>query len=171
MKSKILISTIRFSSIIDKKPLAVYCQESNPVGSWYKHGAAANAIFEFEENCIFTYRGSWCAEGMNTSWEAEWRIIGTKGTLIWDGLDNLQAKILAGNEGFFRETKTVTIAELADSRKTLGHTSVLSDFIDAIDNGTEPETVNKDNINSLAMVFAAIQSAESHLRINIESEV
>ncbi|MGO2513107.1 Gfo/Idh/MocA family protein [Marinomonas polaris] len=157
--------------IINKKPLNVYCQESNPVGSWYKHGAAANAIFEFEENCIFTYRGSWCAEGMNTSWESEWRVIGTKGTLTWDGLDTLQANIISGSEGFFRETQSLKITDVEDNRKTQGHISVLSDFIDAINNGTEPETINKDNINSLAMVFAAIESAESNLRINIKSEV
>jgi predicted dehydrogenase len=41
-----------------KTPLAVYCHESNPRGSWYRTGSAANAIFEFSDDVVFTYRGS-----------------------------------------------------------------------------------------------------------------
>lgn len=51
----------RFMSGRDAR--AVYCHESNPRGSWYRHGAAANAIFELEGDATFTYRGSWAAEG------------------------------------------------------------------------------------------------------------
>ncbi len=86
--------------IADKTPLAVYCHEENPQGSWYAHGAAATAIFELSDDVTFTYRGSWCAEGANTSWESEWRIIGTKGTLLWDGAEALSANRVAGSEGF-----------------------------------------------------------------------
>jgi len=41
-----------------KQPLAVYCHETNPEGSWYAHGAAANAIFEMSDGVAFGYRGS-----------------------------------------------------------------------------------------------------------------
>ena len=37
-----------------KRPLAVYCLEQNPKGSWYRHGASADAIFEFSDNVAFT---------------------------------------------------------------------------------------------------------------------
>jgi len=63
--------------IIETAPLAVYCRETNPEGSWYAHGAAAEALFDFDGGIGFSYRGSWCAEGANTAWEASWRIIGT----------------------------------------------------------------------------------------------
>src|SRR5689334_18671500 len=63
-----------------KEPLAVYAVERNPKDSWYAHGAAATAIYEFSDDVIFTYRGSWVAEGAPTSWEARWRIVGTNGT-------------------------------------------------------------------------------------------
>ncbi|MGO7522545.1 gfo/Idh/MocA family oxidoreductase, partial [Rhizobium brockwellii] len=33
-----------------RKPLTVYCVERNPKGSWFRHGAAANAIFEFSDD-------------------------------------------------------------------------------------------------------------------------
>jgi predicted dehydrogenase len=148
-------------------PKAVYCLENNPRGSWYGHGAAANAIFEFDEGVVFNYRGSWSAEGANTSWESAWRIVGTKGTILWDGYDAFEARVVAGDEGFFRELKAIDVPEPADIDQTHGHASVLADFLDAIEAGRPPETASNDNIKSLAMVFAAIESAKTRQRVTI----
>lgn len=153
--------------VADKVPVAVYCHESNPRGSWYAHGAAANAIFEFSDDVTFTYRGSWCAEGANTSWESQWRIIGTKGTLLWDGVDNFQTGVVAGAEGFFRPIEALDVPQPADEAQTHGHASVIADFLTAIKTGAKPETVSNDNINSLAMVFAAIESARTRQRVTL----
>ena len=49
-------------------PVAVYALEFNPAGSWYKGDVAASCIFEMSNGVVFTYRGSWCAEGCHTSW-------------------------------------------------------------------------------------------------------
>ena len=148
-------------------PTAVYCLETNPRGSWYGHGAAANAIFEFEDGVVFTYRGSWCAEGGNTSWESAWRIIGTKGTLIWDGGDNFDAKVALDGTGLLREVASVEVPAPADIAQTYGHASVIAEFLDAIEQGRPPETAGHDNIKSLAMVFAAIKSAKTRQRVTI----
>tara|TARA_R110002124_G_scaffold63350_6_gene172949 strand:- start:1786 stop:2859 length:1074 start_codon:yes stop_codon:yes gene_type:complete len=150
-------------------PRAVYCLETNPRGSWYAQGAAANAIFEFEQGVVFNYRGSWCAEGANTSWEAAWRIIGTKGTLLWDGADSFEAKVVANDSGFLRELTPITVPDPADIEQTHGHASVINEFLNAIAAGRPPETVSTDNINSLAMVFAAIESARTGQRVLIAS--
>ncbi|MCG5480354.1 Gfo/Idh/MocA family protein [Sinorhizobium alkalisoli] len=154
--------------LADRKPIAVYCHEENPRGSWYAHGAAATAIFELEGDVTFTYRGSWCAEGANTSWESEWRIIGSRGTLLWDGADHFRASKVAGTEGFLRELAPIEVPAAADHRRTQGHASVIADFVAAIQEGGKPETAGDDNINSLAMAFAAIESARSRQRVTIE---
>ena len=73
-------------------PEAVYCREGNPAGSWYAHGASADAIFELPDGAAIVYRGSWCAEGLQTSWEAAWRIVGTRGTVTWDGEEGFRAE-------------------------------------------------------------------------------
>ena len=150
-----------------KAPRAVYCLETNPPGSWYRHGAAANAIFEFEDDVVFNYRGSWCAEGANTSWESAWRIIGTKGTLLWDGEDRFEARVVDGDSGFFRPLKEIEVPPPADAGQVHGHASVIADFLAAIESGAQPETAGSDNINSLAMVLAAIESARTGQRIPI----
>jgi predicted dehydrogenase len=150
-----------------KTPLAVYCHESNPRGSWYRHGAAANAIFEFSDNVAFTYRGSWCAEGARTSWESAWRVIGTKGTLVWDGADKIEAHVVSGPTGFLREVSEVEVPAPSREADTHGHASVIQDFLSAIRTGVAPETDGSDNIKSLAMVFGAIESARRRERVTI----
>lgn len=152
-----------------KDALAVYCQETNPKGSWYAQGAAANAIFEMSDGVTFNYRGSWAAEGANTSWEATWRIIGSRGTLLWDGEDGISAHVVDGDEGFFRPLRAVPIPEWSDTSVTNEHTSVIEDFLDALDGRGAPESVGTDNIKSLAMVFAAIESALQRQRVSVQS--
>ena len=150
-------------------PRAVYCLETNPKGSWYAQGAAANAIFEFADGVVFNYRGSWSAEGAITSWESAWRIIGTKGTLLWDGYDSFEAKVVSNDSGFFRDLVAIDVPPPADDAQTHGHQSVIADFVAAIAGGRQPETVSSDNIKSLAMVFAAIDSAQKHQRVEISA--
>ncbi|WP_411034124.1 Gfo/Idh/MocA family protein [Shinella sp. BYT-45] len=150
-----------------KDPLAVYCHEHNPPGSWYRHGAAASAIFEFSDEVVFTYRGSWCAEGGPTSWESAWRVTGTKGTLLWDGAETFEANIVAGTDGFFRPLAPVSVPAPENEADTHGHASVIESFVAAIRAGRRPETDGSDNIKSLAMVFGAIDSARGRRRVTI----
>jgi predicted dehydrogenase len=149
-------------------PLAVYCLETNPRGSWYAGGAAANAIFEFSDDVVFTYRGSWVAEGGTTSWESAWRIVGTGGTLLWDGADHFDMRAVAGDSGFLRPLRDAAVPAAPHPSQTHGHASVIAEFLNAIETGRVPETASSDNIKSLAMVFSAIESARTRQRIAIK---
>jgi predicted dehydrogenase len=152
-----------------KSPVAVYCHESNPKGSWWAHGAAANAIFEMSDGVVFTYRGSWAAEGQRTSWDSSWRVVGTKGMLAWDGYQNFSAYVASEGGGFFRPTTWLEVPPPADVGETLKHPSVIAAFLDAVDAGTPPETAGFDNIKSLAMVFAAVESARLRQRVAVDA--
>jgi predicted dehydrogenase len=160
------LDAARFMADVD--PLAVYCVETNPKDSWYAHGAAANAIFEMADGVMFTYRGSWVAEGAPTSWESGWRVIGTRGTLLWDGNDHFEAHVVNGDEGFLRPLAELEVLPAPDDAHVHGHASVITDFLDAIDAGRQPETAGEDNIKSLAMVFGAIESARRGARVPVE---
>ncbi|MEX2607687.1 MAG: Gfo/Idh/MocA family oxidoreductase [Kiritimatiellia bacterium] len=151
--------------LIDALPLSVIATEWNPPGSWYQHGASATAHFELENHCAFSYRGSWCAEGLNTTWECAWRIIGERGSLLWDGGDHIEAEVVKGDEGFIRPTEKVEIPPFSLSDTQTGHSGAIHNFIDCLDAGAVPETPGSDNIHSLAMVHAAIQSAETGRRV------
>jgi len=157
--------------IASKDAQHVYCQETNPRGSWYAHGAAANAIFDLADSVVFTYRGSWAAEGAHTSWEGSWRIVGTHGTLLWDGADQFEAHVVAGDEGFHRPLVPVEVPAPTDPTQIDGHTSVIAEFVRSVETDGIPETVGVDNLKSLAMVFAAVESARAGLRVAISQGV
>jgi predicted dehydrogenase len=155
--------------VADKVPQSVYCLETNPRGSWYTHGASAHAIFEFSDAVVFTYRGSWCAEGKRTSWESQWRLTGSKGMLTWDGEDAFEATVEGNEAGLLHGSVQVDVPAPEHDAETHGHASVIASFIEAIRTGTRPETVSSDNIRSLAMVLGAIESGKTGQRVDISA--
>jgi predicted dehydrogenase len=155
--------------IIAGTPKTVFCTEWEPANSWYKSGSSAAAIVQMEGGAIFNYRGSWCATGLKTSWESSWRIVCERGALTWDGFDGLMAERTRGQrEDLFDLTEMVEVPALDPRDRIGGHLGIIEEFVDAIRTGREPETHGSDNIKSLAMVFAAIESANSGRRVAVE---
>lgn len=146
---------------------AVYCHEWNPSGSWYKHGASAVATFEMTDDVVYTYQGSWCSEGCNTSWECDWRIVGEKGSVLWDGSSVFRCEIIRGKSGFIRKQSERRIPKGCPKRLTGGHAGGIAEFVRCLRSGETPETICTDNIKSLAMVHAAVRSANQGRRINV----
>jgi predicted dehydrogenase len=157
--------------MIGTAPTAVWCHEWEPAGSWYQQGSSAVAVFGFEGGTIFDYRGSWCAEGLWTSWEAAWRFVGTEGSLSWDGADSFHAERVTATplpgSPFLRLAEPVAVPPASDADRVGGHVGVIRDFVEAVRTGVPPETRGDDNIRSLAMVFGAIESAETGRRVAI----
>ena len=148
-------------------PQAVYCHEFNPAGSWYAHGASAQAIFEMTDGVVFNYRGSWCAEGRPTAWEAAWRIVGERGTVTWDGKEELRAEVVEPGDDFMRQRTVVPVPAVDFPEAMHGHSGVIRDFFRCLRTGDTPPTAAADNLKSLAMVFGAIESAEKGARVEV----
>jgi len=146
--------------LLGTRPVSVMCTEWNPESSWYRTGASAVATFTMETGAIFTYRGSWCAEGLNTSWNSSWRAVGTGGSAAWDGEEAIAVELPTPSEELIRPVESGSIADPVSIERS-GHSGCIREFLDAIDNGTEPMTVSHDNIYSLAMSLAGARSAES----------
>lgn len=148
-------------------PLAVYAHQFNPAGSWYGGAASASCIFEMTDEVVFTYRGSWCAEGCQTSWNGHWRLVGERGTLLYENDRAPHGQVVAGEEGFFRPLKEVEMPE--PSLEQTGMHGALREMLHYLETGEVPQTECHDNIKSLAMVFAAIQSARRRERVPVEA--
>ncbi len=153
--------------ILDARPVSASCTEWNPHGSWYAHGAAAVALFEMDNGARFSYRGSWCAEGMNTSWESSWRIVGDGGSATWDGGAQIAGEAAGPGDTLIRPGTPIDLPEPVRLEET-GHAGCIRAFIDSLGAGTEPETVSHDNIASLAMCLAAVESAETGRTVPID---
>lgn len=148
--------------LLDSDPVSVYCEEFNPPWSWYAADAAATAVFEFEGGVRYTYTGSWCADGLETSWNGMWRVNGEHGSAAWDG-DSAPQRQLAPQNGVPAAIETPTAmatvpAEIAGS---------LVEFVGALRDGRVPSGEVHANVLSLAMVEAAVRSAESGTRVAI----
>lgn len=146
-------------------PISVYCEEYNPAWSWYRGDSSATALFEMTDGLRYLYSGSWCADGRPTSWEAEWRAIGPGGTAVWDGQGAPAADVVTGQGGFHARTEART-ASVQDN-VFAGIQGSLRDFLHALQTGATPMGECHDNIKSLAMVFAAIESAGVGRRIPV----
>ncbi|HUU23570.1 MAG TPA: Gfo/Idh/MocA family oxidoreductase [Phycisphaerae bacterium] len=146
-------------------PVAVYAREFNPAGSWYQGDVAASCLFEMTDGVIFTYRGSWCAEGCHTSWNGDWRIIGDQGTLLYDHDGEPVGEVVAGKAGFHLQKKPLKVSPA--SMKCDGMHGALREMLAFLRKGTVPQTQCRDNIQSLAMVFAAIESSQKRRRVPV----
>ncbi len=147
-------------------PVSVYCEEFNPSWSWYKGASSATALFEMTGGLRYVYNGSWCAEGRQTSWECEWRAAGPNGTATWDGVQSAPvADIVTERKGFHSPVEAVT--EEAEKDVPGGIAGSLRDFLHALETGETPMGECHDNIKSLAMVFAAIESAQTGKRVAV----
>jgi len=155
--------------LVGAEPQSVYCHSWNPGHSWYRGDASAACIFEMSDNIVYTYRGSWCNEGMQTSWNTNWRIVGEKGTVLWDGAEGVEVEIQkkrsprGHTEGGMKK-----ISVPVKPMKFMGHAGLMDDFKKAVRSGKKPMTTCEDNIKSLAMVLGAVKSAKAARRVQVE---
>lgn len=147
-------------------PVSVWAEEFSPSWSWYAGDACASALFEMSGGLRLNYRGSWCAEGLMTSWEGNWRGVGSLGTAVWDGHGAPQAERVTRTEGFHSEVETLTGDVPEHPHQAIAGS--LREFVNAVQTGAQPMGECHDNIKSLAMVFGAIESARTGRRIEIE---
>ncbi len=152
-------------ALCNADPVSVYCESYNPPHSWYKGDASATAIFEMADGLMFTYRGSWCADGGNTDWAGSWRIIGEHGSMLWNEKTPPETQIVDKSSDGLVKPSMIEPIDLPKMEHT-GHTYLIRQFADHLlsDGKTPLECPCEDNIKSLAMVLAAVKSAESGRR-------
>lgn len=128
------------------EPVAVRCSSWNPPWSWYAGDAAASAEFELTSGARFVYAGSRCTPGLQTSWNADWRVYAERGAAAWDG----DAVVGVEADG--------VVIDVPSGRE--GIEGSLEEFVTALRAGTTPQNEVRANVLSLAMVEGAIRSSE-----------
>ena len=146
-------------------PVAVYAREFNPTGSWYAGDVSASCIFEMTDGVVFSYRGSWCSEGCHTSWNGDWRFIGTRGTLLYEHDAEPHGQVAVGKTGFSRDLRD--LQPLKPRVKYNNMHGALREMLTFLRTGKTPQTECHDNIKSLAMVLAVIESNRKGRRVPI----
>jgi predicted dehydrogenase len=121
---------------------------AHPPWSWYAGDANATAVFEMEGGTRYVFNGSWCSPGATTSWNGAWRVSSERGTALWNGEDEpvLDAEV---------------DVDVPPRSPYSGIAGALQVFVDALRTGHRPSGEVHENVMSLAMVEAAVQSAAS----------
>jgi predicted dehydrogenase len=127
-------------------PLTVYCDSYSPPWSWYEGPAAATAVFKMTGDLRFSFVGNWAAPRNETGWTGWWRAIGEGGIATWDGEDPPDR----------------------DPTRFRGLEDSLVEFVSALRDGTVPQGEAHDNLKSLAMCHAAVESAALGAPVSVD---
>jgi predicted dehydrogenase len=103
-----------------------------------------------------SYRGSWISSGPITAWAGEWSMQFERGNISWTS---------RGDEGVLDDRLVITprsrrrrIMKLPELAR-IDRAGTLTEFAISIREGREPETSGRDNLGTMAMVGAAVESA------------
>ena len=151
-----------FRYLFNRRPKEVWAKSFNPPGSDYSQNGAVQAFLDMEGELTIQYSGSF----VGSRYEYDLLVYGDAGELrtnrntVW---------WRASGEASFKEIEQVEMPEGEELRyPEAGMFSLLSQFRDAIKSGSVPETCGADNLWTLAMYEAAIQSANSGKCVSID---
>ncbi|WP_336206240.1 Gfo/Idh/MocA family protein [Nonomuraea sp. LPB2021202275-12-8] len=145
-------------------PVAVYCESFRPPWTWYPGACSAVAIFEMTGGLRYTFTGSWSAPGLPSSWTGSWRASGSRGTALWDG----EAAITVGAaRGESLKPGEPEPDPHPGRRRFTGLAEGLAEFVAGLRTGSPPQGECHDNLRSLAMVTAALESARTGSRVPV----
>lgn len=137
--------------------VSVYARSFLPSWSWYKHDPGLAMTFELSNGAIGSYMGCWCAGGKETPWSGAWRLQGPKGALLWNGGDIS-----------FAPTGTEDIMQIPTLEFPLtGIPMVVDEFVKAVGAGREPQTSGRDNLKSIGIQFAALESIRRNAPVTL----
>ena len=157
----------------------VTAQTWNPTVSNTKGNMTAFVWVEFEGGAKVNYTGSFAAPGADTGWNGRWTLTGSRGSLIWNPRDDW------GPIRLFRQNADLSIYQEQHfftplpevwgepippaSMGATGHHFDLYHWRVCSENHVEPETSGRDNLNTLALTFAAIEAADTGKTVEVSS--
>ncbi|HEV2473958.1 MAG TPA: Gfo/Idh/MocA family oxidoreductase [Chthonomonadales bacterium] len=155
----------------------VMAQTWNPSFSNTKGDMSALVWLEFENGARVSYTGSFAAPGQDTGWNGRWVITGERGSLVWNQRDEWgpvrlfrQYSDISGyhDQHFFTPLPEPWGEPVwAESIGPTGHHYDLYHWRACIESGIEPETSGRDNLHTLAIALAAVESADSGRAVEI----
>ena len=143
-------------TILGREAKSVSCYAWNPHWSGFAGPPTAVASIVFDGGLVASYRGSWISAGPTTPWAGEWRMEFERGEVIWTsrGEDSAPAEVVVvQRRGAAPETLPVPAMKRVDRWATL------AEFANAVRNHREPQSSGRDNLGSLALATAAVESA------------
>lgn len=128
----------------------------NIPGSMYKGDPNVHAIFEMESGISVFYTGSLVSKGISMPWEGAWRIQCENGSIHLDDLGDGYGVYLV--KEYDEKEKMQYTQQVSD-----GIAGVLEELAEAIRQDRQPLISGRDNLNTLATIFAVSSSSKEHI--------
>lgn len=151
-------------TVVGLEPTRVWAHTANPPWSPFDGNAEGFVRLETDEGVSISYLGSWASRGRQTGWGGCWEIQGDSGALRWE---DDRIVLYPGEPGsspsrLGRALRAFGPGGLKlDQGAALDRAGVLHEFRSAIRDGREPEASARDNVRTIALVAAAVESARS----------
>jgi predicted dehydrogenase len=150
-------------AVLGIEPTSVWARTSNPSWSPFAGNAEGFVRFETDDKVAVSYVGNWASVGGQTGWGGRWEIQGDAGAILWeddrivryDAPDGARSRIARVRHALRRADLPLD-AGLPSDRQ-----GVLAELRAAIRDDRVPEAGARDNLRTLALVNAAIESARS----------
>jgi predicted dehydrogenase len=163
--------------LLGRNARRVTAQTWNPTISNACGDMSAFVWVEFEGGVRVNYTGSFASPGVDTGWNGRWTITGSRGSIVWNPRDDWgpirlfrqNADLSAYREQHFFTPLPEIWGEVIwpDSIGPTGHHYNLYHWRACIEQGREPETSGRDNLHTLALTFAAIESANTGRTVDV----
>lgn len=145
--------------VLGADPLAVQTLSWNQPWGWHQGDACHVASFDFP-GLKAIHLGMGCSLGHQTSCHGNWRIEGPEGSLTWE-----DDRIFISREHRTEHKRRQEIPH--DALPAAGQQAMLDEFLAAIRQNRQPECAATDNLHTLAMTLAAVQSAQTGRKVSI----
>jgi predicted dehydrogenase len=139
--------------------------EWNPGHPSFDGECCAGFVMRMTNDLRAQYEGNCLEAGWQNSWHQEYyRIEGEAGALVLDRDNTVRLQRHTAGAG-------LTIEELPPVRGPYdGHTAIVDQFLTWREGGPAPETILQDNIQSAAMLFAAIDASASGQTVDVQAK-
>jgi predicted dehydrogenase len=149
-------------AILGQEPRQVTCRAWNPEWVDGLGVVSAAALVELDGGAVVTYGGSLRSAGPETSWPGDWQVEFERGQLSW-GTDARREEIVAVHP-HGRPPYRVAVPAATPHADRAG---ALARFVTAIRDGAEPPSSGRDNLRSLAVMTAAMESAATGTPVEV----
>jgi predicted dehydrogenase len=154
--------------VLGQEPTEITCHAWNPPWSTFRDPASAVATILFDGGAVVSYRGSWVSPQPQTTWGGDWIMECAEGAVAWTSrggniLDASHDRVMVTPLG--ESAEPLALPKLP----YLGRAGSLHAFARAITDGVEPSCSARDNLGSLALMYAAIESAETGQPVSFAS--
>jgi predicted dehydrogenase len=150
-------------SVLGDEPVAAYAQAHNPDWSWFAAPPIVNAVIELSGGGLVQYYGSWVSRGRQTTWDGDWFIDCENGQVEWS---NNRVRIRPEEVYYtvylpgFQEREGWMERDLAVSPEE-ERRFTLEEFGRCVQTRSDPETSGRDNLRSIAVTYAVVDSAKT----------